>query len=84
MAVGFAYFLDRVAAGCTEYVGEVELFGDFGNRYFAKWIVDFVDADRSEPDGCRHFVAEDHSTGISEVRVDQLPWDNSVAEESLT
>lgn len=54
MAIRFGDLFDRVAAGCAESIREVELFGDFGYWKFAIGIVDYIDADRSETDGCGH------------------------------
>ena len=51
LAICFRNFLNRVAAGGAEGVREVELIGDFGNREFAIFVVDFIDADWSKADG---------------------------------
>ena len=51
IAVGFGDFLDGIAAGCAESVGEVELGGYFGDGKFAVFVVDFVYADRGETNG---------------------------------
>jgi hypothetical protein len=48
LAVGFSHVLDWVAACCGETVGEIELFGYFGNWELAKRIVYLVDANRGE------------------------------------
>lgn len=49
-AVGFGDGFNRVAACCAETVGEIELFGDFGDGEFAERIVNFVYANWSEAD----------------------------------
>ena len=50
IAVGLGNLLNRIAAGCTESVGEVELSCYFGDGEFAVFIVDFVYADGGEAD----------------------------------
>ena len=80
-AVGGAYVFDWGAAGCGKAVGEVELFGDGGDGEFAEGMVDFVDADWREADGCGDFVAEDCGGCVAGIGVDKLTGDYAVAEE---
>jgi hypothetical protein len=47
-------------------------------------VVDFVDADRCEPDGRRYTVPEDLGRCVAEVRVDELVGDYAVAVEGLS
>lgn len=83
VAIGCGDVLDRRAAGGAEAVGEVELFGDFGDGEFAERVVDLVDADGSEADGSGDFVPKDRGRGVSDVGVNELARDDAVAEEGL-
>ena len=49
--VRFGDAFNRLAARGAEGVGEVELFGDFGDGELAEGVVDYVDADGGEADG---------------------------------
>lgn len=82
-AVRSTNILDRLAAGGGEAVGQVELFGDFGDGQLAGGVVDFVDAYGGEADGRGDFVAEDFGGGVTRVGVDEHSWDYAVAVEGL-
>lgn len=47
-------------------------------------MVDFVDSDRGDADGCGYFVAEDGRCGVADVCIDELTGDYAVAVEGLT
>ena len=57
IAVGFGNLFDRIAAGCAESVGEVELGGYFGDGEFAVFVIDFVYANRGEANRGRDWKA---------------------------
>ena len=61
---------DRGTACCGQAVGEFQLAGDFCDGGFAGCVVDFVDADGREADGCVDFVPEDGRCGVALVCVD--------------
>lgn len=82
--VGCADVFDRCAARRGQTVGEVEFARDLGDGDLALVVVDFVDADRCEPDGCGYLVAEDFGGCIPQVRVYQLVGDDPVAVEGLS
>ena len=46
-------------------------------------MVDFVDANWGEADGCGHGVPEDRGRGVARVGVDELAGDDAVAIEGL-
>lgn len=75
--------LDRLAAGGGEAVGQIELFGNFGDGQLAGGVVDFVDAYGGKPDGSGDFVAEDFGGDVTRVGVDEHAWDDAVAVEGL-
>jgi hypothetical protein len=82
--IGFADIFDRLAARCRQAVRQVQFFGDFRHGQFACGVVDFVDADGSEADGRRDFVAEDGGRGVAVVGVAQHSRDDAVAVEGLS
>ena len=83
LAVGFGDGFDGGGACGGEAVREVQFLGDSGDGKFAGGVVDFVDADRGESNRSGHLVAEDGGCGVPQVGVDELPRDDSVAEEGL-
>ena len=83
-AVRGADVLDRLAAGGGQAVGQIELFGDFGDGQLAGWVVDLVDADGREADGRGDFVTEDRGGGVAGVGVDEHARDDAVAVKCLT
>jgi hypothetical protein len=83
-AIGFADVFDRLAAGCGQAVGQVELFGYFCHGEFAEGVVDFVDSDGREADGRGDFVPEDLGGGVALVGVLQHTRDDAVAVEGLS
>jgi len=51
-------------------VGQVQFFGDLGDGKLAERVVDLVDADWGEADGCAGLVAPDLVLGVAFVSVD--------------
>ena len=47
----------------------------------ARWVVDFVDANRRKANGCRDFMAEDFGSRVSNVGVRQHTRNNLVTIE---
>ena len=78
------HVLDRSTAGGAKTVRQVQLFGDFSDREFAEWVVDFVDSNGGEADRCSDLVPEDGCRGVPNVSVDELAGNDAVAEEGLT
>ena len=84
LTVGFGDCFDRVGASGRETVREIQFLGDGSDGDFAGWVIDLVNADRGETDRGRHFMAEDSGRGVTEISIDELPGDDTVAEEGLS
>ena len=61
----------------------MQLARNFGDGKFAFGVVNLVDSNGRETDGCGAFMAKEGRGGVSEVGVNELMWDDAVAEEGL-
>ena len=84
LTVGFGDCFDGVGASGRETVREIQFLGDSSNGDFASRVIDFINANRGETDGGGHFVAKDSGCGITEISINKLPGDDTVAEEGLS
>lgn len=82
-AIRLAHVLDAGTPRRGEAVGQAQLAGNFGDGRLAGGVVDLVDADGGEPDGCGDGVSEDGCAGVAVVGVDELVGDYAVAVEGL-
>ena len=82
--IGRGDIFDRRTARRAQSIHEAQLACDFCNRQLALGMVDLVDSDRGEPDGCSAFMSKQRGGCVTVVGVDELGGDDTVAEEGLT
>ena len=100
LTVGFGNFFDGIRAGGGETVGEIEFFGDGCNGKLTVLVIDLVDTDGGETNGCRYwstvnrrwwgesqrptFMTEDRCAGVAKICINELSWNDLVTVECLS
>jgi len=75
---------DRIRACGGQTIWQIQLFRDFRYRQLPEGVVDLVDADGREANGCADFVPENRGFRVPCVRVNEHLWNYAVAVEGLS